>query len=197
MLRNNKRPLHYTYSHDRSTLIWASEPEMLEYVLGRRRKQMQKDDKGHAQIFALPSDMLYTWHIPTVITGKIASPEQRKLEGRAWVSSYTVPFSDWSRKKKHTAYTAAQASPFKLPDFDVRPKSKKFRHPYHDRYGRVIIKKEFEALAEEGCMFCNANGQHFGEFICIAGPYIGYHTPYACEECYNSPEQYEILKYVM
>ncbi len=198
MLRNNKRPLHYTYSLDRTTLIWASEFEMLEYVLGRRKKPMQRDDKGKNAIFSLPADMLYTWTIPTAITGKIDTPAQRKLEGRTWVSTYSGPFHLGKKKQKHTVMgTPPQASLFNLPDFDIRSKSKKFRHPYHDKYGRVITKKEFEAMVDEGCMFCNSNGQHFGQFIQVAGPYIGYHTPYACEECYNSPEQYEILKYVM
>lgn len=198
MLRNNKRPLHYTYSHDRSTLIWASEAEMLEYVLGRRKKTMQKDDKGQNQIFSLPSDMLYTWQIPTAVTGKIDSPAQRKIEGRAWVTTTYTPFTMGKASKKKTgAHTAGhQASPFNLPAFEHRPQSKKFRHPYKDKYGRTITKKEFEAMADEGCMFCNSNGQPFSSFIQIAGPYIGYHTAYACEDCYNSPEQYEILQYV-
>lgn len=193
MLRNDKRPLHYTYSADRNTMIWASECAMLEYVLNRRNKPMQKNDKGTNQIFSLPPNMLYTWDIPNSIAGKIDSPIQRKLEGRRWVSAYVAPFAI-GKKKKTGVYTAGTS--FNLPDFDIRPKTNKFRHPYKDKYGRTITKVEFEALADEGCMFCNANGQKFGHFIQIAGPYIGYHTPYACEDCYNSPEQYEILKYV-
>lgn len=194
MLRNNKRPLHYTYSSDRSTLIWASEAEMLEYVLNRRRKTMQKDDKDINQIFSLPSDMLYSWNIPSSFTGKIESPLQRKIEGKAW-SSYT-PFVMGKVKTKIGSHTVGhQSSPTNLPEFDHRPRSKKFRHPYKDKYGRTITKKEFEALVDEGCMFCNSNGQHFGEFIQIIGPYIGYHTPYACDECYNSPEQYELMQF--
>jgi predicted glutamine amidotransferase len=198
MIRNNKRPLHYVYSFDRSTLIWASEFEMLEYVLRRRRKTMAKDDKGNNQIFSLPSDTLYTWTVPNAITGKFDSPAQRKIEGRSWVSSYSGPFT--TKKKTPGVYTIGGTShnstnSFSLPTFDVRVKSKKFRHPYKDKYGRTITKKEFEALVDEGCMFCNANGQHFGQFIQVIGPYIGYHTPYMCEECYNSPEQYEIASF--
>jgi len=199
MLRNNRRPLHYTYSHDRTTLIWASEAEMLEYVLGRRKKTMQKDDKGVNQIFSLPSDMLYTWTIPNAANGKIETPVQRKIEGRAWVTTYSGPFQLGKAKKKTGPHMAMglSASPSNLPAFDQRPKTKKFRHPYKDRYGRTITRREMEAMADEGCMFCNSNGQPFGQFIQIVGPYIGYHTPYACEDCYNSPEQYEIIKYVI
>lgn len=198
MLRNNKRPLHYTYSADRSTMIWASEAEMLEYVLGRRKKTMQKDEKGRNQIFSLPSDMLYTWNIPPTITSKFESPLQRKLEGRASVSTYSGPFH-LGKKKIGTVFTADtnQATSHNLPDYDIRPKSKKFRHPYKDKYGCTITKKEFEAMVGEGCMFCSSNGQHFGEFIQVVGPYIGYHSPYVCEDCYNSPEQYEIIKYAI
>ncbi len=196
MLRNDKRPLHYTYSADRNTLIWASEAEMIEYVLGRRKKTMQKDDQGRNQIFSVPKDMLYSWVIPTAITGRIESPTQRKLEGRTWASvTYSGPFH-LGKKKTTTYVVGTPTTSFNLPNFDQRPKSKKFRHPYKDKHGRTITKKEFEAMVEEGCMFCNSNGQHFGQFIQVVGPYIGYHTPYACEECYNSPEQYEIMQYV-
>lgn len=199
MLRNNKRPLHYTYSLDRTTLIWASEYEMLEYVLGRRKKPMQKDDKGRNAIFSLPTDMLYTWTVPAAITGKIEIPAQRKIEGKSWVTSYAVPFHLGTKKKKqHGVYTVGTPPiSFRLTPFDKRPQSKKFRHPYKDRYGRTITRKEMEAMAEEGCMFCNSNGQHFGQFLQIVGPYIGYHTPYVCEDCYNSEEQYNIAQYAM
>lgn len=198
MLRNHQRPLHYTYSADRNTLIWASESEMLEYVLRRRKKTMQKDDKGDNQIFSLPPNKLYTWTIPTSITGKIDPPAQRPLEGRSWVSSHT-PFSLGGPKTKTTGpFTASiKDTAFKPVKFEDRPKSRNFRHPYKDKYGRTITKKEFEYLVEEGCMFCNSNGQKFGEFIQIAGPYIGYHTPYICEDCYNSEDQYEILQYAI
>lgn len=195
MLRNSKRPLHYTYSADRNTLIWASEAEMIEYVFNRRKKSMQKDDNGQNQIFAVPSDKLHTWDIPQAITDKIKAPTQRKLEGRAWVSTYSGPFS-LGKKKTRGSTGTPKGSLFNLPDYDKRSQSKKFRHPYKDKYGRTINKKEFEAMVDEGCMFCNSNGQHFGAFVQIAGPYIGYHTPYSCEECYNSPEQYEILQWV-
>jgi predicted glutamine amidotransferase len=196
MIRNNKRPLFYTYSHDRTTLIWASESEMLEYVLTRRKKPMQKSDDGRNQIMSLPSDMLYTWHIPSAITGRIDTPEQRKLEGRAWVSYYSGPFS-LGKKAKKGRFMGTSITTTSIIPFENRPKSKNFRPPYKDRYGRVVTKKEFEAMTEEGCMFCNSNGQYWGQFIYIPGPYIGYHTGYLCEDCYNSPEQYDIAQYAM
>ena len=197
MLRNDKRPLHYTYSHDRNTLIWASEAEMLEYVLLRRRKQMQKDGKGHNQIFSLPPNLLYSWTNPNVITAKIDPPLQRKLEGRKWAAYHSGPFHTGTAKK-HGEYIVTPPLPpayFSDVPFDKRPKSRKFRHPYRDKYGRIITKKEFEPLVDEGCAFCNANGQKFGEFVYFLGPYIGYHTPYMCEDCYNSEEQYKIAQY--
>lgn len=200
MIRNNKRPLHYAYSADRNTLIWASEAEMIEYVCGRRKKPLARGDDGRNQIFSLPSDSLYTWKIPQAITGKIETPTWRKLEGRAWVSTYSGPFSHGMGKAKkvgrHTG-TAARASLSSPIPFDKRLPSKKFRHPYHDHSGRVITKKEFEFMVDEGCVFCSAAGQHFGQFIQVLGDYHGYHTPYICEDCYNSPEQYEISQYAI
>ena len=197
MIRNNKRPLHYTYSADRSTLIWASEYEMIEYVMKRRHKSLQKDEKGENEIFSLTPDTLFTWTIPPTIFGKIETPSQRKIEGRSWVSSYgSAPFGYGAVTQAKKIFTGNTVTPSSLPIFFQRPKSKKFRHPYKDSYGRTLTKIEFEAMVDEGCMFCNSNGQHFGQFIHVCGPYHGYSTPYACEECYNSAEQYEILQYV-
>lgn len=202
MIRNDKRPLHYTYSRDRNTLIWASEADMLMYVLNRRKKPMQLDDKGSNQIFSLPPNMLYSWTIPAVITGKIETPNQRKIEGRAWASSsyttYAGPFLHTGKRKRHgSALAKHQPSPFSLADFEKRFASKKFRHPYKDDFGRTITRKEMESMVEEGCMFCNSNGQKFGEFVKIVGHYVGYHSTYLCEDCYNSSEQYEIASYAI
>ena len=198
MIRNAQRPLHYTYSADRCTLIWASELEMIEYIMGRRRKPMQKDDKGRNQIFSLPKDMHYSWVVPESINDKFEQPVQRKIEGRSWASSYAGPFTDTWKKTTGVYMPTPPASPTVFSNiipFDQRPKSKKFRHPYKDKYGRIITRKEFLPLVEEGCVFCNSNGQTFGQFISIVGPYIGYHTPYMCEDCYNSYEQYTIAQY--
>lgn len=197
MIRNDKRPLHYTYSADRNTLIWASEPEMIEYVCGRRKKPLQKDEHGQLQIFSLPADKLYTWHIPTAITGKIEAPTFRELKGRAWVTTYSGPFHYGATKKIKKTGGKLTDSWSNLVPFDQRPNSKKFRHPYRDATNRIITKKEFEYMVDEGCVFCNANGQHFGEFIKILGQFHGYHTPYICEDCYNSSEQYEIAQYAI
>lgn len=200
MIRNGKRPLWYTYSSDRTTLVWASEVEMLEYVLGRRKKTIQKGDDGKPQYFQPPSDMLYSWEIPSSIAKKIDSPVQRKIEGRSWVSSYGGPFLHGTKKAKTTiSHTTVHqgSSSDAIISFEYRPKSKKFRQPYKDRYGRIINRKEFEAMVDEGCMFCNSNGQHWNQFISVVGPYQGYHTPYMCEDCYNSEEQFDIAQYAI
>jgi predicted glutamine amidotransferase len=196
MIRNSKRPLHYAYSADRCTMIWASEPEMIEYVLGRRKKPLQKGEDGKNQIFNLPSDQLYTWKIPQMISGKIETPTMRKLEGRAWVTNYS-PFHIGKGTKKTGAHTATKATSSRPIPFGQRLDTSKFRHPYRDGTGRIIKKTEFDFMVEEGCMFCNSNGQHFGQFVQVLGPYHGYHTPYMCEDCFNSPEQYEIAQYAL
>lgn len=196
MIRNSKRPLYYTYSSDRTTMIWASEYEMIEYVLNRRKKTMQKDDKGFNQFFPLPADQLYSWQIPDSINGKIEAPVFRKIEGRTWVTSYTGPFQYGKTKKTGGSHTDLPLFSKIIP-FENRAPSKKFRHPYRDCAGRIVNRKDFELMVEEGCVFCNANGQHFGDFLKILGPYLGYMSPYMCEDCYNSPEQYEIAQYAI
>lgn len=197
MIRNSKRPLSYAYSGDRNTLIWASEPEMIEYVMGRRKKPLAKDETGRNQIFNLPADSLYTWHIPTAITGKIETPTFRKIEGRAWVTTYSGPFHYGQGKKKTGGHTATNKISSKPVPFEERLDTKKFRHPYRDDAFKIINKKDFEYMVDEGCVFCNANGQPFGQFIKVLGSYHGYHTPYMCEDCFNSEEQYQIAQFVI
>lgn len=199
MIRNGQRPLWYTYSADRTTLVWASEPEMLEYVLNRRKKAVQKDDAGKAQYFQPPSNMLYSWVIPNLPSKKIETPAQRKIEGRAWAQSYAGPFAHGAKwmKKHGIPNVGSPASSSNVIAFDKRPRSNKFRQPYKDMYGRILTKKEFDAMTAEGCMFCNSNGQHWNQFISVIGPYHGYHTSYMCEDCYNSEEQFEIAQYAI
>jgi predicted glutamine amidotransferase len=203
MLNNGKRPLHYCYNKDRTVLAWASEATMLEYVLARHNKAIEKDEKGENVIFSPPTDQLHTWIIPEKINTKIEVPVRRKIEGRAWVSSVNFHLGTKKHGKHHGGTTAAHYTApirtfwYEPVEFAHRPKSRKFRQPYKDRYGRVIVKSEFDAMVSEGCMFCGSNGQKWNEFIWVAGAYHGYHTPYVCEDCYNSEEQYNIAQFAI
>lgn len=74
-LRNDKRPLFYGYSDDRCTLFWASELEMLKFVLSRN-KRMPDDDHFHD---VTPYTHL-SWKVPNTANDKFVPPEQEEMK---------------------------------------------------------------------------------------------------------------------
>lgn len=72
-LRNDRRPLFYTYSKDHCTLLWASEYEFLEMVC--KRHGIHKGMDGE-QIFIVEPDIHYSWKIPEYFNDKFEFPDQ-------------------------------------------------------------------------------------------------------------------------
>lgn len=211
-LRNNKRPFHYCYSADRCTLIWASELEMLKYVLARVGKKVEQEEvtnedgttTKHDKFYSTSPDVLYSWEIPVSVSAKFDHPFQTEAKGVEEKSN--VFFQNWRGAQTKTtpvANTGDKSPPgtsssliTALP-FSMRADSKKFRPPYKDSYGRVLTKQEFFGFAAEGCALCNEGGQPWGSFVRVLGHYQGYHTPYLCEECYNNEDNYDLVKYAI
>ncbi len=202
-LRNDKRPLHYCYSADRCTLIWSSDLDILKCVLERHNKSVDKD-----MFYVCTKDIHYSWKIPETISKKFDAPEQVEREGKKYIATvYTGPFSPaviGGKRTNHGGTTitnnhhgSKKSKTAEIPTFVDRLNTRKFRPPYKDQYGRVINKKEFFSMVNEGCAFCNANGQHWSEFIHVMGAYVGYHTPYICEDCYNSDEVYDFAQWAV
>lgn len=207
-LRNDKRPLHYCYSVDRCTIIWASELEMLKYVLKSCYKQVEKDKNGDEAFFICNKDTHYKWELPKGINDKFDSPSQTKQEGRKWLwqnnKSFTKESTTNNGTTPHTylggynnnGYRAPAAANIITP-FNQRKNTKKFRQPYKDLYGRTLTKVEFEGMVEQGCAFCDSNHQKWGEFIQVMGAYCGYNTPYICETCFNEEDTHEFTNYIL
>lgn len=81
-LRNDRRPLYYTYSKSRETLLWASEESMLRYVLSRHKKlETDKDGKIVHPFYVADADHHLYWKIPEFITGKFDAPEKVERKG--------------------------------------------------------------------------------------------------------------------
>lgn len=196
-LRNDKRPLHYCYSADRCTLIWASEDKMLRYMMDRKNKAILNDE-----IFTTTPDTHYSWEVPSQITKKFTAPEQVLVEGRKWEmfsgSSYGSGQNwKWENGKYTSTPGQTATSTSNVVHLPLAMDTKRFRPPYKDQYGKVINKKQLEQMVSEGCCFCNANGQKWGEFVHVMGPYAGKNTPYMCEECYNEEETQVFANYAM
>lgn len=196
-LRNNRRPLHYAYSADKSTLIWSSESELLEYVLKRRNKKMLED-----RVFSVEEDTHYTWKVPLGINGKFDTPDRVEQKGKTWTTTSNV--TNWvgtSAGNFHHGQngkgTSTHASSKKIVPFDKRVKTQKFRQPYKDCHGYALTKTQWTAMVAEGCAFCGTSHQKWNEFIEIMGSYVGNKTAYACETCYNEADPYQITQYAM
>lgn len=200
MIRNDRRPLHYCYTEDRSTLLWASEAEMLRYVMTRRSKKIAQpaDGKGDG-IFVVVQNMHYAWEIPKTVIKKFDSPSMDKMEGKAWAYNHHGPFQGFSPKKSGTAHTDTirhgyGSSVIPFPD---RVVTKKFRQPYKDLYGRTLTKPEFHSMVADGCALCGDNSMVWNDFVHVFGAYLGDHTPFACETCYNDLDNEDIIKFAI
>lgn len=201
-IRNDRRPLHYCYSEDRCTLLWASEFEMLKYVMERRNKKIEKND-----FFSCTKDIHYSWKVPSIVNKKFEAPTQEKVEGKKYLAySYneSYPFHHRSSTTTQTSTMGTVVSINRRANDDVVPygqrlNTTKFRAPYKDLKGHVINKREFTMMVKEGCAFCGQAEQNWGQFVQILGKWShnDQKPPYVCESCFNEEETYEILHYAM
>lgn len=185
-LRNDKRPLHYCYSEDRCTLLWASEATMLRYVMARAGKKILED-----KVFIAIPDTHYSWEVPKSISTKFAQPLQEKVEGKKWEYFPQTSYSSYTYKAPKKDDNS------NIVTFPERSETSKFRPPYKDLYGKVINKKQFHEMVSEGCAFCGSANQHWGEFIHPMGGFSGKNTPYLCEGCFNSDETFPFVNYAL
>lgn len=212
-VRNSKRPLHYCYSADRCTLIWASELEMLKYVLARAGKKVEQEEvtnedgttTKHDKFYEVHLDTLYSWEIPDSVAKKFPLPTQKDAKGVEKTSN--VFFTNWKAQQTTTQtsvtdiggnrHRGTNAPLIDAVPFNLRPDPKKFRPPYKDSYGHVMTKPQYTSMVAEGCALCNEDNQDWGSFVHVLGHYQGYHTPYICEACYNDKDSYDLVKWAI
>ncbi len=113
MIRNEQRPLYYTYREDGKVLAFGSEVGILRAACYRDydRNWKSKDDK----FWQLPVDTLMTWKIPEHTTDVLAEPERVKMEGykRSVQQSYHQAHS-FSQANRGGSGNSTQA-PFRTP----------------------------------------------------------------------------------
>lgn len=206
LLRNKQRPLFYAYSDDGETLLWASEAEMLAWIVGRYNIQLLEN-----RIFDCQPDMHYRWELPSKYGQKIGKPVVAKVEGYAF--TYKAPVivhQSWKCEDQNNYhYTAYEKKdlfddknsnhPKRAPLSAVpvsKPKknTKKFRPPYKDHLDRIVNKKQFEELVKCGCVYCNETDQEWLEFIHILKPDMDGRKLYLCEECYETDDIRELVE---
>jgi hypothetical protein len=194
MLRNSKRPLFYAYSEDRCTLFWSSEAGLLEWVLGRNNIKIFNES-----IFQTDIDRHYKWAIPDNVNTKFEKPTVAEVKESAFKYARNFSWSAYSGIDDVFGHHHTGALPFgkaqqkaATPVQKVDPK--KFRPPYKDAYGRVMTKPEFESLVETGCVYCDSNNIHWGEFIhCLKDDMDG-RKLFLCEECFQDDDIVELIE---
>ena len=96
-LRNSQRPLFYCYNKDHTAMMWASEIEMLDFVL--KRNNVKEQD--HA-FYKVSQDVLTTWILPEKATDQLPEPIMVDLPAPAYVApkktttyGYGGAFGQW------------------------------------------------------------------------------------------------------
>lgn len=213
LLRNNKRPLYYAYSLDRTQLFWASEADMLEWILGRNHIKTFEES-----IFLCDPDKHYRWEVPEKVGAKFEKPVLAEVKERTFQSVRNFSHEDWQQdsngyytKRSDTTPThvgtsypvsvlgtpnnglgtaqpkAAKATPQKLD-------TKKFRPPYKDALGRIINKEKFLDIVTNGCVFCDNANTVWGEFIYPLKDDMDGRKLYLCKECYEDDDTREMVE---
>lgn len=202
-LKNDKRPLYYTYSKDRCTLLWSSELNILQFVL--RRDGLETHGK---EFYVADNDTLMTWKIPKHINDKFDQPEKREIKppplppvtvyhyGGTWTpvdrsggdDSNVVPLG---RRGKNGGKNTLKGSVSDKID------TSKFRPPYKDHLGNILNKTQWGECIAGGCAFCGTQDVEWGEFIKVIGRDLNGDLVFVCEEDYNDSEVRDIASYVI
>lgn len=77
VVRNKERPLHYAFSEDNKTLLWASESWMLKVVCSRHDIKL-KDNK----IFVFEEDTLYSVSVPLKLNEELVMKSRGGVAGK-------------------------------------------------------------------------------------------------------------------
>lgn len=113
-LRNDQRPLFYMYNEARTCIMWASEIEMLDFVLQRSHLKAEKQ-----AFFKVETDTLTKWVLPKEQFGKFEAPVVKPLAapkvthkaysgGYGWSGYGGAAYmeEDWDLDGKYTSTTA-------------------------------------------------------------------------------------------
>lgn len=206
-LRNIKRPLYYAYSEDRCTLFWASEPDMLEWILSRNNVKLF--DKT---VFSCDPDKHYRWEIPDSITVKFNKPIVSEVkeftfkhvndfhwnQGENWDQWNGKDYKYVEPWKRNTPTKPVDIKPqvaLPPPKKNVKKiNTEKFRPPYKDHYGKIINKVRFQELVAGCCVFCDNANSVWGDFIYPLKDDMDGRKLYLCKECYNDDDVLQLIE---
>lgn len=204
MLRNKKRPLYYVYSKNRQTMLWASERDMLAFVMRRHNEDLYEE-----KFYSVTEDMHYSWVIPTATNGpmaKLPDPKRVKMASTRVenVSHYGYGYgyhNHHSQKhdKKADVLDLSEEKDIALPFLPTgkiitadlkREDTTAFRPPYKlpGNGAKHLTKKAFFDIINQGCLCCDDNTIKWGEYVKLMGPDMAGTQMFLCEACYNTDE---------
>lgn len=206
-LRNSKRPLHYVYSEDRCTILWASEFYMLEFIMARYG--FKSDGKTHM----VEEDKHIRWEIPFSSVEKIKGPFMTEMKAlpespKSWLAwegegtyyhghSYGANRSSTVKPVASTPKVDNTVPWLTLLDPKNRVNTAKFRPPYKRLNGSIITKQLFNEYVADGCVFCDNHDIPWGDFIQPIQDDMDGRRVFICEDCYNVDENFECLQWMV
>lgn len=214
LIRNKERPLFFAYKKDRSVLYWASENELLSWVLGRNKIELENDT-----VYVLPVDTLFTWKVGKKLDDPVQLPLASTYEppwqsgkmrwdskAHDWVpkdekeSSVEPPFGKVTYlpstgKSTTTTDTAGVAGAVEVKPEDIIL-GKEFRPPYRDHTGQIVGRPRFRRIMDTNCCcFCGRDDVEWGDPVLFLRP-KGHRAiaEFLCSECLTDPERVELAK---
>lgn len=162
-LRNEKRPLWYSYAKNNKRLFWASEYLMIDNALKmagtESEYELHTTSKGHCY-FAFPTDMLYTYKVADLVAGaKPPKPVSKELKGKETPPiAAGSPFMGGVNGGKTTQTGLTQTTHSTTTSRSDRPadKIKHFIGTPLSPFGGLLTKAEFESATVRGCSWCSA-----------------------------------------
>lgn len=198
--RNADRTLTYAYSEDRCTLFWASERNMLDWILARNNIKV---DSGN--YFNVTQDMHYAWKLPKGLNDKFTGPAQVEHVAPE-LPPWEERFPSSTHHYNHSNHTNQGVLSF--PSTNQRSKgppkldTKKWRPPYKrpNDPSKQLNKTQVFNMVKAGCVFCNEfDPNHFkwNDFIFPLKEDLDGRPLFLCEDCYNDDDIRESCKEMM
>lgn len=211
LIRNAERPLFFAYKKGRSVLYWASEYELMMWILNRNRIEVEEDTA-----YELPVDTLFTWKVST----NVGEPAQRELKSTLvcpwkdpnkkwdqatsrWIdkpvedTKQTPPFQE-TLAKNHGGNTSPSSTALVVIENTTKStrrqsyESTRLKPPYINPLNNNVIGKAFfdHIMERNTCAFCEKDDLKWGDAVKFL-PHQNHQDKlpdFLCESCWNDKD---------
>jgi len=169
-LRNDQRPLWYSYEENFQRVFWASEWEMMDNaMLNTPGAKNYRNDKGF-RFFQCEPDIHYEFDLAAFMKvgeKQVPKPKAQKIEARERPkSNYQSPtysryngaeYDPFHRKNgstdQQTSRSTTTTSPLSLVNDNMVHIPAFMEQPY----GKILTRERFDAIAKYGCGWCGCD----------------------------------------